>query len=793
MICPYGGSLIVNQCVSAPPCPSSKVRDAATGACVPNPKNLGPSDSCSATPTTPNPITLGTGNKYLVETAYVGTGSFPLFFSRVYNSADTGWRNNPSGRSISLGTNGTTATVQRGTGKSLVFTQSGTTWVTDTDTTDKLVKLASGWTYTNASDEIEMYNSTGYLSTIKDRRGLTQTYTYSDGTTGTNGGYVLDANGNPTTTVLPAGLMIRIADASNRALNFGRDSSSRIVKLTDPAGGNYLYGYDANNNLVSVTYPDGSIRQYGYNEQDKTGNTNQPHTLTGITDKQNSSDPGTRYASYWYDAQGRAVKEEHAPDLALNIDKYSLTYNTDATGNPTNTVVTDPLNSARTYNFTTILGVVKSTGTNQPGGSGCGAASSALTYDANGNVTSRADFNQHKTCYAYDTQGRNLETARVEGLNSGDVCATALAATTLSGDTRKISTQWHAYWRLPVKVAEPKRLTTWVYNGDIYQGVTVSCAPAGALIGTQPIGVLCKKIIQATIDSTGVQGLSATIDSTIAARIWSYTYDGNGQVLTADGPRTDVADITTYTYYSTDDTTVPTPKYRHGDLWKITNALSQTTQITSYDGNGRPLTLIDPNTVTTTLAYWPRGWLKSKTVGSKTTSYDYDNVGQLKYVTLADGSYIDYTYDAAHRLTDITDRLLNRIHYTLDAIGNRTLEEVFDANSVLSTKKGRDFDALNRLWHDIAYFNDPNTQIKTQYTYDANGNLTTITPPANSGTDTTYRTTTFYYDALNRLAGVFDPVNTTVHPTQYGYDGIDQVKTITDPRNLTTSYTLNAL
>ena len=108
-------------------------------------------------------------------------------------------------------------------------------------------------------------------------------------------------------------------------------------------------------------------------------------------------------------------------------------------------------------------------------------------------------------------------------------------------------------------------------------------------------------------------------------------------------------------------------------------------------------------------------------------------------------------------------------------------------------KKARDFDALNRLWHDIAFFNDPTTPFKTQYTYDANGNLTTVTAPANSTTDTTYRTTTFYYDALNRLADVFDPINTTVHPTQYGFDGLDQVRSVTDPRNLTTSYTVNTL
>ena len=272
---------------------------------------------------------------------------------------------------------------------------------------------------------------------------------------------------------------------------------------------------------------------------------------------------------------------------------------------PRQPVVTDPLGTARTYNFQTILGVVKSTGTSQPGGSGCGPASSAITYDANGNVASRADFNQHKTCYAYD-MARNLETARVEGLASTADCATALAAATLSGDARKTTTVWDTTYRLPHIITEAvgkpeERVTTLNYD------------PASG-------NLLSKEIKDTASNKT---------------RTWTYTYTTSADntlvnlLKTVDGPRTDVSDVTTYTYYSADDTTATPPKYRRGDLWKITNALNHTTTLTAYDGNGRPLTIIDPNTVTTTLTYWPRGWLKSKTVGSKTTSYDYDNVGQL--------------------------------------------------------------------------------------------------------------------------------------------------------------------
>ena len=34
------------------------------------------------------------------------------------------------------------------------------------------------------------------------------------------------------------------------------------------------------------------------------------------------------------------------------------------------------------------------------------------------------------------------------------------------------------------------------------------------------------------------------------SRTWTYTYNSSGQVLTINGPRTDVSDVTTYTYYN---------------------------------------------------------------------------------------------------------------------------------------------------------------------------------------------------------------------------------------------------
>ena len=74
-----------------------------------------------------------------------------------------------------------------------------------------------------------------------------------------------------------------------------------------------------------------------------------------------------------------------------------------------------------------------------------------------------------------------------------------------------------------------------------------------------------------------------------------------GLVTSVNGPRTDVADTATYTYYPSDDATCATAPttcpHRKGDLWKVTNALGQVTETLAYDGAGRVLSVKDANGV----------------------------------------------------------------------------------------------------------------------------------------------------------------------------------------------------
>jgi YD repeat-containing protein len=241
--------------------------------------------------------------------------------------------------------------------------------------------------------------------------------------------------------------------------------------------------------------------------------------------------------------------------------------------------------------------------------------------------------------------------------------------------------RWHPDWRLETRRFEPKKLTTWVYNG-------------------KPIAVVCKQVEQATSDDTGGAGFGATAVGT--ARIQRWTYNRWGQVLTANGPRTDNPggrdDLTTYEYYA--DTQAD---WTLGDLKQVTNALGHVTRFTKYDRNGRLLQQIDANGTVTDTAYTPRGWLKqvkltpAGSATSQTTVYEYDPVGQMTRATLPDGTSATYTYDAARRLTEVADSAGNKVSYTLDAMGNRTKEEWKDPGGTLRKTITRTIDALNRV------------------------------------------------------------------------------------------------
>jgi RHS repeat-associated protein len=571
-----------------------------------------------------------------------------------------------------------------------------------------------GWNLTRANHDVESFDTSGRLISITTRGGLAQTLAY-DG----------------------QGLLSTVTDSFGKQLIFSMSSDNRLLSVQIPGGGLISYGYDSRKRLTLATFPDNTTRQYKYEHL------NRSWALTAIIDEQN-----VRYAEFEYDDDERATRSYHAG----GVDNFVFTYPSMSLNNVT-TTATNAFGVNEGATFTNANGVYKrnTTTANQAVG---GESNQFFYYDANGNVRERRSFvidtsvTRLVTSHTFDLT-RNLETSRIEGRK------VAFGSPVTTPATRTITTQWNSTYRQPTQI-------------QVYSGATATGTP--------------KRSTSFTHDTAG-NVLTRTVTDTTAtpnvSRTWTYTYNSFGQVLTEDGPRTDVGDVTTYAYYTC------STGFECGQLQTVTNALGHTTTYNTYNVHGQPTQITDANGLVTSLAYDSRQRLIDRClgatlpgcVGGELTHLDYWATGLLQKVTNPDGSYIEYVYDVAHRLVEVRDGALNKIVYTLDAMGNRTAENIYDPSNALRRTHTQVFDTLSRLWKDVNAAGTPG--VTTTFGYDNNGIQTSVSAPLS-------RNTSNVYDELQRLKQITDPASGV---TQLSYDATDNLTAVTDPRSLVTSYT----
>jgi len=632
--------------------------------------------SSSYSTKTANPVDFAIGNKFFRDTDYRGSGSFPIVFTRTYNSLDLGWRFSYTQRIDSLSPQ--KVVVRRAGGQTFEYLLSGSQWQPDPDVVERLEWLptanggAGGWRYTLADHSQEFYDADGRLIAIRNPAKLEQTLAYSTD-----------------------GRQLSVTSPEGDTLHIELDADGRLpARITDSTGRSTLYTFDGLQ-LHQVTHPDGTTQRYLYEQPER------PWLITGIIDEN-----GHRSHTVAYDAQGRAILSERAD----GAERVEISYNGDGT-----TTLTNALGKRTTFHFETIHGVKKIVRVEGEPTETCQGSAMDYKFDANGFLIEKTDAEGVTTRYTRDTRGLELSRTEAYGLP----------------EARTVTTEWDSDQRQPLVVREGNRETSTTYDD---QG----------------------RILTRTVTDT----------ATSASRTTGYSYNGLGLIATIDGPREDVADLTTYDY---DD---------QGRLAAVTNALGHRTVILERDNHGRPTRTRDPNGLETVLSYDLKGRLIERREGAETTVMAYDPVGNLKQVTTPGGETLHYAYDAANRLTGMADSEGNRITYTLDAMGNRTSEQVSDAGGHLARTQQKVYDELSRLLRSIGA--DGAT---THYGYDRNDNLTSTFDPL-------WRLHARSYDALNRLVEQTGP---TGGLTRYGYDALDRLTTVMDPNGNTTTYTYDAL
>jgi RHS repeat-associated protein len=535
---------------------------------------------------------------------------------------------------------------------------------------------------------------------------------------------------------IPAGLVLTATDARQKSTNYSYTHVGDVCTATTPLGQTTHSSYDeigrlTTSTVTSDTYPGGITTSYTYDAVGQIRTETDPATIDAVT-----GTPHQRQVTYRYDDAEQLTKMTIA-DLAGNDLTRVMTYTQDRSGHLTSTA-----------DGQTNTSVIR-------------------TYDPNGNLATVTDQLGRSYTISYDKNNLATTTVLTNYIDPTDPNGTAARAITL------VSNTYDDGGRLISRTDADGRTTQFTYDA-------ANRPTEKTLLGYHNRnGGLHDLVVSAeNYDAAGNVTDSYTGDN---QRYIRNTYDADSRLISSALDPSGLDRTTTYTQ----------------------NELGQPTLITTSQGS---------QSTTVHLGYDDGGDTTSRTIdlqnGSLTTTYGYDSRGLLHTVTDPRGTAngadpadftTTYAYDQLGHLTTVTAPPV-----TVETNGNVNTQQpttltgydTFGDTAHAQDANGNDttniYDGVGRLSQtDYPTYTRPDNTIlhpTADYLYDDAGNLLTVT-------NTRRFTTTYAYDALNRLvAQTAPPVGTNpAGVTVYGYDDAGNRSSMIDPTGASTTYSYDDL
>ena len=517
------------------------------------------------------------------------------------------------------------------------------------------------------------YDDNNQMLTASDKRGKQTTYTYyPTGELATvktplneEADYTLDNDGRVSTLTTPEGVATG-GSPHDFEWDYAYDEAGNLTDVTDPEGDHTEYGYDAVNNQTSLIDARTKTTSYGYDDM------NRLHTVT-VPDS-----PSNAVTTYDYDAQGnletRTDPKTHTTTWVNNLDGQPSSMTTpigewDYTYDPAGNVetLTTPAGTATgtvgdgmvTYDYDRMNRLTEVDYSDA-------TPDVAYQYDDAGNRTQMDDGIGTET-YQYDELDRLKEVARgtdtfeyayADGLNLTSRTypdGTSIAATYTNDEqlhdlTISSATTTFGY------DANGNLHTTAYPSGNGYTE-TRSYDEADRLteVANTASGPTILSDFTQTLDPNGNPTLIATNRGGSTTNV-AYDYDERNRLTKACYGVTSCGGATNYFGYTYD----------------------KNSNITDIDRVGSV-----PNPAAWDLTYNTADQLTSRTDGTNTVSYAYDDNGNLTSA----GSRT-YTYDLAN-------------HQTQTALSGVTSTYTYDGDGKRITSQTSGGGANLRFWWDI--------------------------------------------------------------------------------------------